>query len=239
MTTAVADQIMANASDTGDRRRSISLRQAAAEFWRHTSPQLLAVLLVGAVAARVVVGDWNAWDVWVPLLMIGFFPVQEWLIHVILLHWKPLQIGRFTLDPEVARKHREHHADPRHVPLIFIPLGTLLVVLPLTIVVALVAFPTTGRGLTYLVTAAATGVVYEWTHYLIHSDYRPRTRVYRAIWRNHRLHHYKNEKYWFTVTSANTADVVFGTNPTPRTVDRSATARDLLGEQESSPVGTG
>ena len=30
-------------------------------------------------------------------------------------------------------------------------------------------------------------------------------RVYRAVWRNHRLHHYKNEHYWFTVTSTATA----------------------------------
>ena len=52
------------------------------------------------------------------------------------------------------------------------------------------------------------GLCYEWTHYLIHSDYKPKTRVYRAIWRNHRNHHYKNEHYWFTVTSSGTADRV-------------------------------
>ena len=146
MTTALSGPAIAETIDTGDRRRSISLPEAATEFWRHTSPRLLAMLLIGALVARVAVGDWNAWDLWVPLLMLGFFPVQEWLIHVILLHWKPVRIGRFTLDPEVARKHREHHADPRNVPLVFIPLGTLVVVLPLTLVVAFVIFPTTGRG---------------------------------------------------------------------------------------------
>ena len=35
--------------------------------------------------------------------------------------------------------------------------------------------------------------VYEWIHFLIHTAYRPRTSVYKAIWRNHRLHHFKNE----------------------------------------------
>ncbi|HEX9765460.1 MAG TPA: sterol desaturase family protein [Nitriliruptorales bacterium] len=223
MTTAT-DQV-----DVGTRRRSITLAEAWSVFWRNPSPTFLATLLAGSVGARLAVGDWNAWDLWVPLLMIGFFPFQEWLTHVILLHWKPVRIGRFTLDPWVARKHREHHADPRNVPLIFIPLKTLLVVFPMTLFVALVVFPTLGRGLTYLATAAATGLVYEWTHYLIHSEYRPRSSAYRAIWRNHRLHHYKNEKYWFTVTTANTADVVLGTNPDPTTVDRSPTARNLLG----------
>ena len=42
------------------------------------------------------------------------------------------------------------------------------------------------------------------------------------MWRNHRLHHYKNEHYWFTVTSAGTADRLFGTYPDPETVPTSA-----------------
>ena len=70
---------------------------------------------------------------------------------------------------------------------------------------------------------------YEWTHYLIHSDHRPRTRAYRAVWRNHRLHHYKNEHYWFTVTTAGTADRLFGTYPDPETVPTSPTAKNLHG----------
>ena len=66
-------------------------------------------------------------------------------------------------------------------------------------------------------------------HYLIHSDYRPVTSVYRAVWRNHRLHHYKNENYWFTVTTAGTSDRLLGTYPDPATVGSSPTARDLDG----------
>ncbi len=90
--------------------------------------------------------------------------------------------------------------------------------LPLTVAVGLLAFPRLGMGgLTFLVCiGGALGLVYEWTHYLIHSDYKPKkTRVYRAVWRNHRHHHFKNEHYWFTVTSTGTADRVLGTYPTP------------------------
>ena len=78
---------------------------------------------------------------------------------------------------------------------------------------------------------------YEWTHYLVHSDYRPRSRWYRSVWRNHRLHHYKNEHYWFTVTTAGTADRLFGTYPDPAPCrrhrrSRSSTAADRqLGKQ--------
>ena len=53
---------------------------------------------------------------------------------------------------------------------------------------------------------------YEWTHLLIHSAYRPRTSYYRRLARNHRLHHHRNERYWFGVTT-NLGDRVFGTLP--------------------------
>ena len=76
---------------------------------------------------------------------------------------------------------------------------------------------------------AAVLLGYEWTHYVIHSDYKPRTRLYKAVWRNHRLHHYKNEHYWFTVTSTATADRLFGTYPDPGEVKASPTAKNLHG----------
>ena len=72
-------------------------------------------------------------------------------------------------------------------------------------------------------------LAYEWTHYVIHSDYKPRTRAYKAIWRNHRLHHYKSEHYWFSVTTSGTSDRLFGTHPDPATVSTSPTAKDLHG----------
>jgi sterol desaturase/sphingolipid hydroxylase (fatty acid hydroxylase superfamily) len=82
-------------------------------------------------------------------------------------------------------------------------------------------------GLTNLLFISAMWLCYEWTHYLIHSDYKPKTRVYRAIWRNHRQHHFKNEHYWFTVTSSGTADRVLGTYPDLATVETSPTAKNL------------
>ena len=55
-----------------------------------------------------------------------------------------------------------------------------------------------------MITTLAAGylmlLTYEWTHFLIHSKYRPRHAYYRLIWRNHRNHHFRNENYWFGVT---------------------------------------
>jgi sterol desaturase/sphingolipid hydroxylase (fatty acid hydroxylase superfamily) len=67
---------------------------------------------------------------------------------------------------------------------------------------------------------------YEWSHFLIHTPYVPKTRWYRAIWRNHRLHHFKNEGYWMGVSS-NLGDRLLGTNPDQRAVAKSPTARTL------------
>ncbi len=212
-------------------RRKLTLADAAREFVKHPSPWMIGAVLVAACVARVIVSDWQLTDALVPLVMVALFPFFEWTIHVFILHWRPKRVGQLTLDPLLSREHRAHHADPRNIPLIFIPWKSLATwVLPLAIAVALLAFPRLGMGLTYLVCIALAGLGYEWTHYLIHTDYKPKTRIYRAIWRNHRNHHYKNEHYWFTVTSSGTADRVLRTYPDPTAVENSPTAKNLHAE---------
>ncbi|MFE7746980.1 sterol desaturase family protein [Nocardia sp. NPDC057455] len=208
-------------------RRGLTLGQAFEEFFRHPSPWMIGTTLVGALIARSVVGDWQPTDLLVPAVMLAVFPVFEWIVHVTVLHWRPRRLGPVALDSELARKHREHHVDPRDIPLIFIPTRTLSVLVVVLIALAAFAFPRPGLGLTFLITITLLGLGYEWTHYLIHTDYKPKGSLYRAIWRNHRHHHYKNEHYWFTVTSSGTADRLFGTYPDPATTDTSPTARKL------------
>jgi hypothetical protein len=208
-------------------RRTFALSDAAREFWRHPSPWMIGVTLLSALAARFAVGAWSLVDALVPIAMLAAFPFFEWCVHVFVLHWRPRQLGRLTVDSLLARKHREHHVNPREIPLIFIPWRALLWVVPASVAIALLAFPRIGLGLTYLVFATALGLGYEWCHYLIHSDYKPKSRLYKAMWMNHRQHHYKNEHYWFTVTSAGTADRVLGTHPDAATVAASPTAKHL------------
>ena len=208
-------------------RRGFTLSDAGREFWKHPSPWMIGAMFVAALIARIIAGDWRVTDALVPLVMLALFPFIEWIVHVFILHWRPKHLGCFTVDPLLAREHRAHHVDPRNIPLIFIPAKSLLWVIPLTVAIAVMALPRLAMGLTYLVFISAFGLVYEWTHYLIHSDYKPKTRVYRAIWRNHRRHHYKNEHYWFTVTSSGTADRVLGTYPNATTVATSPTAKNL------------
>jgi hypothetical protein len=217
------------AAPRSNERRVFSLSDAAREFWRHPSPWIIAATLVAALSARIVVGEWHVADALLPVLLLAGFPFFEWMVHVVVLHWRPRHLGPVTIDSLLARKHREHHVDPRQVALIFIPWPAMLWVIPLLAGIALVLFPSMGLGLSYLVCVGVLGLGYEWCHYLIHSDYKPKSASYRAMWKNHRQHHYKNEHYWFTVTSAGTADRVFGTRPDYASVDTSPTAKNLHG----------
>ena len=140
-------------------RRGVTLADAAREFWRHPTPWLLAAALLISVVARVVVGDWQKSDAVLPLIVLAVFPFVEWVIHVFVLHWRPRRIAGVTVDPMLARKHREHHADPRITRLIFIPLQSLFGALGAALVTAFLIIPRTGLGLTFLVVVAAIGVV--------------------------------------------------------------------------------
>ena len=168
--------------------------------------------------------------------MVAIYPFGEWAIHVYLLHAKPVRIGGRTYELPTTRDHRSHHEHPNNLMTLLLDakeLGELLllavpaVVAVSGLLVGLVAGPV---PLGALVSAALAGYVlvgtYEWTHFLIHTAYRPRSRYYRAIWRNHRLHHFKNEHYWHGITQ-NVSDRVLGTNPDQRDVPRSPTARTL------------
>jgi hypothetical protein len=212
---------------TGARRTSLSLGQAWHAFLRHPSPWILGSAFAGAAVSRMLVGDYRWTDALVPVALVIAFPFVEWVTHVVVLHWRPRRLGPVEVDPLLARRHRAHHADPRDLPLVFIPWRALAWIVPAYVVVAILAFPRAGLALTFLVSSAVLACLYEWTHYLVHSDYRPGSRVYRAIWRNHRLHHYKNEHYWFGVVTPGTADRLLGTNPEPNQVETSPTVRAL------------
>jgi hypothetical protein len=202
------------------------LTKEAAFFFRQVTPRIIAPLAVLALVIRVVVAQWTWSDALVVVALIAAQPFVEWLIHVYILHWKPKKLLGRTLDPLVARKHREHHADPKRTEWIFVPLPVLAKSIPLTALAALLLLPTLALAMTAIGAGLAILLTYEWTHYLIHSRYQPKSRLYRYIWRAHRLHHFKNENYWFGVTNP-MGDHVLGTFPDKDAVETSATAKTL------------
>ena len=205
---------------------ALSLRQAFGRFVDHESPRVLIPLTAAAVLGRVGMGGWKRRDAAIAAGILGLEPFTEWVIHVFLLHFRPRTVGGRVIDPAVARKHRAHHADPRDEDLVFVPMDVLRLALPAAVAGWAIGERDVRRALTGIATSWAMLTTYEWTHFLIHSTYRPRRGLYRRIWRAHRLHHFRNENYWFGVTM-HLGDRVLGTYPERDEVPRSATARTL------------
>ena len=205
-------------------------------FIHRASPPLLGGAIAGAVILRLLLGGYDWRDLVVVAGVLAATPPVEWAIHVYLLHARPIRIGSFRFDSLAAREHRAHHAAPAELDGVPLPAYAVAIFVPLiALVVWGMSFPihavlggpdrlahaATGLLVSYLILGS-----YEWCHYLIHTPYRPRGRYYRAIWRGHRLHHYKNEHYWFGVTSP-FGDALMRTAPDQSEVPKSATARTL------------
>jgi len=217
-------------------REVTSLARARREFLRKESPWVIGAGIVALFAVRAVLGDPSWRDGVAVAAMLAVYPFGEWAIHVFLLHAKPIRIGGRKIDTVAARAHRAHHRDPNDLDMVLLywwqAAFLMLVAVPVTIGLgALIVTPLAGPvPLGALVSAGIAGYlmvfVYEWTHFLIHTAYRPGSRAYRTIWRNHLLHHFKNEHFWHGITN-NLSDRVLGTNPDQREVPKSTTARTL------------
>lgn len=206
-------------------KTATTLFQAAASFFRLASPLLLAAGSVATWGLRIAIGLWHWSDVLVVLGVVAFWPLQEWLLHVCLLHLKPIVVFGVRIDPLVARSHRRHHFEPWDAAGGVTPPFIIWLYLAGLPAVWLPFLPM-GPALTGMALYFTLALYYEWVHYLIHTPYVPRTWVYRRLWRNHRLHHYQNEHYWFGVTMLS-ADWLLRTQPSTASAVHSETCRSL------------
>ena len=195
-------------------------------FVRHPSPAILLVALLAAGSARLALGRWSSLDLLPALGLLLFWPFQEWSIHVFLLHARPFRVFRRRFDLAIARKHRAHHADPEILSLVFIPLGSYALSLPLVALLWWILTPSLELALTGATLHLGLALRYEWLHFLIHTRHRPRTAWFRRLWLNHRLHHFRNERHWYGVTML-AADRVLGTGGDERSVPLSPICRAL------------
>jgi Fatty acid hydroxylase len=137
--------------------------------------------------------------------------------------------------------HRRHHLDPPAIEwlllrgvdaAVFSPVVAVLTLAWSVPTLVLVGRILPGQALlaptvTALLCAELALWHYEWTHLLIHTGYRPHTAPYRRLARNHRKHHYRNERFWLGITS-DAGDRLFGTYPADSaSVPLSETARTL------------
>jgi hypothetical protein len=213
-----------------------SKRATAQVYIAHGSARVLSAAAAVLAAARLFVGDFGRGDAIVfgmTLLLAG--PV-EWIIHKFLLHadddaWTTRRLG-------TSVGHKQHHIDPTAIEslmlrgidaAVFVTMFGFVTaswVLPLMWVTGSAFL---GPFLTAWCLAAVGLAHYEWVHLLVHTKYRPTSRYYKRLDRNHRLHHFRNENYWLGVTS-NLGDRLLRTYPKHKTdVPLSDTARTLGG----------
>lgn len=205
-----------------------TLGAALRNFLTRLSPWLILAAIAAVAAGRIVLGDFGWGDAVAVAAMLVIYPFGEWAIHVHLLHMK-------RWSTIASRAHRVHHKVPNDLDQLLLSpwqvVGLLSVAADVVAVGGLVAWLVTGAIpwgplLSGLLTAYVLILGYEWTHLLIHTAYVPKSAAYRRVWRNHRLHHFKNENFWHGVTN-NISDRVLGTNPDQKEVERSPTARTL------------
>jgi len=211
-------------------RRGFTLREGVVEFFHHLSPVLIALTVLAAWGVRIRLGDWSVGDFVIIAAVLAIWPFQEWILHVFVLHFKPFQIGGRRIDLRISWTHRRHHGNPLFIPHVFIPKHIVIPSIPLFSLAVFWLSPRPTLALTTIGFYFLMALLYEWTHFLIHTSYRPRSRLYRRMWQNHRLHHFKNENYWFGILMP-FVDGWLRTAPDRKAVETSPTCR-TLGVQE-------
>lgn len=227
------------ASGPVTRANTLTTKRATARTFASTgSGQVVVPVVLTALALRLVLGA-SGWSLsWVDLVMVVVVVVMtgpvEWVLHRHVLH---APVESFTTRRlGLGLGHRQHHLDPPDMQWLMlrgIEMAIFLGILAVfTVLWSLPLALALGGGLlgpmlsAFVLTAAAAGH-YEWTHLLVHTAYRPRSRYYARLARNHRRHHYRNEHYWLGVTS-NLGDRLMHTLPAgDDSVPRSETARNL------------
>jgi sterol desaturase/sphingolipid hydroxylase (fatty acid hydroxylase superfamily) len=195
-------------------------------FLRHGSN---AVLILGVIALAV----WAAAGG--PALTPGWIVVGALLFytsgygwHRFAFHAPPARwLGLRALQ---GRLHYDHHSEPGRLDLLFLPLWFLAPVLAANAVLTAMLF---GRATVAPILFGACLAIlhYEWTHYVAHIAYRPKTAWGAFIKRYHLRHHFISEKYWFGVSNP-LSDYLFGTAADPRRVEKSRLARNLNAESQ-------
>lgn len=192
----------------------------------------MAKTAAAAWIGRAFLGPPRLSDLGIVAAVVAYWPFQEWGVHKYLLHLEPREKDGETVDPDFARRHREHHRDPRDTDLTLLPFRLVRGAMVTNGLLWLVLLPKR-PALTTIAALSTMTLLYEWTHFIVHTGYVPQSRLGKSLRTHHLLHHFHNEHYWMSFTIP-WVDDILGTRPDRKDVDRSPTARNLFGLDESS-----
>ncbi|WP_153127269.1 sterol desaturase family protein [Peribacillus tepidiphilus] len=199
------------------------------DFFLHIDMIVMFTLFIGI--ASFVIGKGLTWSLFL-YFAIGLvtFMFSEYITHRFLFHIKAPK-NAFLLKV-LKRLHYDHHKDPNDLKLLFLPIWFSI---PNLAVLSLIFFFITSTLIGTL--AFSLGLifmllVYEWKHYVAHRPFKVKSKFGQWLKKTHILHHYKNENYWYGVSTP-FIDVLFGTLKDAKEVETSQTVKDLEGR---SPV---
>src|SRR5512146_1836836 len=76
----------------------LSLGRTVRTFFSYPSPRILAIQLVLAAAVRPFLGPFGRTDALIVAAVVVYWPIQEWVLHRLVLHARPRSIGRLRID---------------------------------------------------------------------------------------------------------------------------------------------
>lgn len=211
-----------------------TLGLAIREFLGQSGPDLILDLTALSALGRVALGRFKLRELLFPVGVAAAWPIAEWAAHRWILHIKPFRILGREIDPFFAKAHRTHHANPSDFDWVQLPTSVVRGAYAGFAVLLAAATRNPRVVLAGMTSVSAAALVYEWVHWMAHTDYTPRSRWLKQVVRRHRLHHYRSEKHWYAFTVPEVDDW-FGTGGAPRDVEASGTVRDLgVGRQSES-----
>ena len=193
------------------------------DFFLHFDIFVMLVLFVGMTGFVIVKGL-----TWLLLLyfVIGLimYMFTEYLTHRFIFHLKTPE-NPYLLK-FLKRIHYDHHKDPNDLKLLFLPLWYSVPNLFIAIFLFYLIVGTVMGTISFSLGLILMLLVYEWKHYVAHRPIKPVTKLGLWVKKTHILHHYKNENYWYGVSTP-FVDVLFGTLKNEKDVETSKTAKDL------------
>jgi len=193
------------------------------EFFLFPDITVLLVLIVGSIGWQVWSGlTWGAFAVFAFGMLTFMF--SEYLTHRFVFHLKPPK-NAFLLKM-LKRLHYDHHSHPDNLHLLFLPLWYSLPNLSVLAFIFYIIVGSWGLALAFSSGLMMMLFLYEWKHYVAHRPIKPRTKFGKWVKKTHILHHFKNENFWYGVSTP-FVDVLFGTLKNEKEVETSKTAKNL------------
>lgn len=183
-----------------------TLPRAVARFLREPSVALVCSAIAAGAIYRLK-RPFAPADAVVALLVAAGWILQEWVVHRYLLHCPTKWLG--------STIHARHHAIPFHHVSIDGPRVILPAMAASAALFRLLFLRSSELALTATLAYYGMGLLYEWTHYLVHTRVPLLSPWAAAIKKHHVQHHVRDSRCWMSFTCP-PLDTLLGTVPGAR-----------------------